>query len=793
MGISGLLPLLKDITHKAHIKEFRGKRAAVDGYVWLYKGSYSCPEELCEGKPTDKFVKYCMSMVDLLLHHGVQPVVVLDGDKMPAKAITEQQRQSSRAANRERGRQLASAGNKRAAMEMYQRSVEVTPQMARAFMEALTAAGVTFIVAPYEADAQMAYLAKRGLVDIVITEDSDLLVYGCPQVVFKLARTGECDHIKLEDMPLNRNPSFAGFSHENFIEMCILAGCDFVQSLPGMGIKKAHAGVKRFRTFPNVIKFAKLSNTKVPEGYERSVQRAYWTFCHQRVWCPLQRTMVHLNDIPNGNIADSRMFVPSALPEGSDLAFLGAQKPDDLSCAVAEGHIDPMTHEPFIVSIVDGIVYVAPPGSKASHQLEPARLTVPAASRPSLPTKPYTGRHSQPGDMSSLLHTSNGTGGIRSAACGHRGGLPRASAPARIQKASLSHSLRNIGDVAMRRCTSAVKNQATLVCASGGCMSGKQPTVGITKGTLIEAATSMRGRLLAALTTHTRSVGCSAASDCNTPLSTGPSSYPHEKVSQVAGSWACGDESRAVLEASSQPEMSLNCFKEDVDPSNTRIHVAHPPPSSQTESGGDSALSLLTSSSLSQGKGQDLLKVSRFVEASCAKLPASHDSSFKEPIRTECNDVDASPDEDKSVREDPAEVGRSPLVCVQNTLPSGDHGFALPLSGDTVVDICKRPPSPEASLAIVRDQCEIPRSLSRANRQRGSLKELLRRNRSCSSVGRMASHATGLFDPNHEPIEGVPVSSSEAVGNKAVADLKCCKYALSKALPFKKPRRECRL
>lgn len=40
-----------------------------------------------------RFVKYCMSMVDLLLHHGVQPIVVLDGDKMPAKAITEQQRQ----------------------------------------------------------------------------------------------------------------------------------------------------------------------------------------------------------------------------------------------------------------------------------------------------------------------------------------------------------------------------------------------------------------------------------------------------------------------------------------------------------------------------------------------------------------------------------------------------------------------------------------------------------------------------------------------------------------------------
>lgn len=65
----------------------------------------------------------------------------------------------------------------------------------------------------------MAYLAKSGLVDIVITEDSDLLVYGCPNVVFKLARTGECDHIKMQDIRLNRNPSFAGFSHENFVEV----------------------------------------------------------------------------------------------------------------------------------------------------------------------------------------------------------------------------------------------------------------------------------------------------------------------------------------------------------------------------------------------------------------------------------------------------------------------------------------------------------------------------------------------------------------------------------------------
>lgn len=48
--------------------------------------------------------------------------------------------------------------------------------------QALKEVGVSFIVAPYEADAQMAYLALHGDVWAVVTEDSDLLAYGCPRV-----------------------------------------------------------------------------------------------------------------------------------------------------------------------------------------------------------------------------------------------------------------------------------------------------------------------------------------------------------------------------------------------------------------------------------------------------------------------------------------------------------------------------------------------------------------------------------------------------------------------------------
>jgi len=46
--------------------------------------------------------------------------------------------------------------------------------------------GVHYIVAPYEADAQMAFLANTKQVDAVITEDSDLIAFGCPRVSNRL-------------------------------------------------------------------------------------------------------------------------------------------------------------------------------------------------------------------------------------------------------------------------------------------------------------------------------------------------------------------------------------------------------------------------------------------------------------------------------------------------------------------------------------------------------------------------------------------------------------------------------
>ena len=52
------------------------------------------------------------------------------------------------------------------------------------------AEGVKYIVSPYESDAQIAHLLSSGEADFALTEDSDLLVFGCKKVRNAIAITG---------------------------------------------------------------------------------------------------------------------------------------------------------------------------------------------------------------------------------------------------------------------------------------------------------------------------------------------------------------------------------------------------------------------------------------------------------------------------------------------------------------------------------------------------------------------------------------------------------------------------
>lgn len=50
------------------------------------------------------------------------------------------------------------------------------------FIAVLRRMNITFYVAPYEADAQLAYMSRQKIIDVVISEDSDCIPYGCKTV-----------------------------------------------------------------------------------------------------------------------------------------------------------------------------------------------------------------------------------------------------------------------------------------------------------------------------------------------------------------------------------------------------------------------------------------------------------------------------------------------------------------------------------------------------------------------------------------------------------------------------------
>ena len=58
----------------------------MDAYAWLHRGALACAAELCQGLPTDKFVRFCLGRIELLQKHGVTPVMVFDGAPLPMKA-----------------------------------------------------------------------------------------------------------------------------------------------------------------------------------------------------------------------------------------------------------------------------------------------------------------------------------------------------------------------------------------------------------------------------------------------------------------------------------------------------------------------------------------------------------------------------------------------------------------------------------------------------------------------------------------------------------------------------------
>jgi exonuclease-1 len=306
----------------------------VDAYGWLHRGTVACAIDLALEKPTTKFVDFAMHRVRMLLHFGITPYIVFDGDYLPSKAATEHEREQRRAEAKRVGLDLYRMGKATLAQAELQKAVDVSPEMARQFIEELKKINVKYVVAPYEADAQLVYLEKKGLIQGIISEDSDMLVFGAQRLLTKLDQYGECIEINRADFTACKEISLVGWTDTEFRRMAILSGCDYLASINKMGLKTAYRLVRKHKDIEKILRMLAFdSQFTIPPDYLENFRKAELTFLHQRVYCPEKEEVVMATEL-------------GTTPAPKDFAFIGKDVEKEIAMGVANGDLNPMTKEP---------------------------------------------------------------------------------------------------------------------------------------------------------------------------------------------------------------------------------------------------------------------------------------------------------------------------------------------------------------------------------------------------------------------------------------------------------------
>ncbi|GAA5886689.1 hypothetical protein JCM3774_005830, partial [Rhodotorula dairenensis] len=163
---------------------------------------------------------------------------------------------------------------------MSRRQVKVTREHNEECRRLLTLMGIPWVEAPSEAEAQCAELCRGGLVYGAGSEDMDTLTFNSPVVLrhltFSEARKMPIDVISLDEV-------LAGLelSMDQFIDMCMLCGCDYLEPLKGIGAKTALKLVREYDDMDAILEH--LRKGKNPPPDEWPYQEARELFRHPDV------------------------------------------------------------------------------------------------------------------------------------------------------------------------------------------------------------------------------------------------------------------------------------------------------------------------------------------------------------------------------------------------------------------------------------------------------------------------------------------------------------------------------
>jgi len=207
------------------------------------------------------------------MENGVKPIYIFDGKPPDFKEHELAKRKEKRDKAAIELKAAEEAGDTAKVQQMEKRLVRGSREHVKDVQELLTLMGVPWYQAPGEAEAQAARMCAQGVVWGTGTEDMDALTFGTLKQVRRLTDSEAKQKIR-PTMEFDLKAVLEGFGMTmlQFVDLCILCGCDYCPTIRGIGPVNAFKFIKKYGSMEAMLE-------NLPEKY---IVPENWRFARAR-------------------------------------------------------------------------------------------------------------------------------------------------------------------------------------------------------------------------------------------------------------------------------------------------------------------------------------------------------------------------------------------------------------------------------------------------------------------------------------------------------------------------------
>ncbi len=295
MGIKGLTTLIKTSAPSAiqtqNLHHLTGKKVAIDASLFMYKmliNMRTSNQSYLTSK-NGKVVSHITGIFYKTANYlalNITPIYVFDGKPPSNKGDTIKARQDRVATSKLAMEQATSEEDKN---NLEKQTIRLTKEHVDDIKQLLELMGVSYVQAHGEAEAYASEMCRKGMVDYVVTEDMDTLAFGCPRMI----RTCLDKSIKRKDIIsiIDLDAVLQGFelTYDEFVDLCILCGCDYCENIPRVGNKTAYTLIKKHRSIESILPAVK----NIPDDYETKYKESRDLFKMYHDKLDIQQLSIH--------------------------------------------------------------------------------------------------------------------------------------------------------------------------------------------------------------------------------------------------------------------------------------------------------------------------------------------------------------------------------------------------------------------------------------------------------------------------------------------------------------------